>query len=71
MITKTSSLDPLYSELPVVIVDDWKEVRETANLADWLRTYGELTECDYVWKRLEPTRYLQPIREAVQAADRA
>ena len=71
VITETSPLDPLYSELPVVIVDDWKEVRETANLAEWLRTYGELTDCDYVWKRLEPSRYLQPIREAVHAAERA
>ena len=71
VITKTSSLDPLYSELPVDLVDDWNAVRETANLAYWLRTYGELTECAYVWERLNPTRYLQPIREAVQVAERA
>jgi hypothetical protein len=69
VITKSSSLDPLFSGLPVVIVKDWKEVRQKANLAEWLRQYGGLTDRDRVWRPLEPHRYLQPIRQAVDAAN--
>jgi hypothetical protein len=68
VITKTSSLDRLFSELPVVIVEDWKAVRDKEKLAEWVRRYGDLTDRDHVWTRLEPNRYLQPIRKAVQAA---
>jgi hypothetical protein len=68
VITKTSSLDPLFSKLPVVIVDDWKAARDKAKLTEWLRRHGDLTDHHYVWKRLEPNYYLQPIRDAVQAA---
>lgn len=68
VITLRSSLDPLFSDLPVAIIDDWEEVRHKANLANWLQRYGKLTDCDYVWKRLSPTHYLQPIRDAVWAA---
>jgi hypothetical protein len=68
VITKSSSLDPLFSELPVVIVDDWKEVRDHGNLTKWFRQYGGLTDRDHVWKRLAPTNLIEPIREAVHAA---
>jgi len=34
VIVKRSSLDPLYEGLPVVIVDDWREI-DTANLRAW------------------------------------
>jgi hypothetical protein len=69
VITKSSSLDPLFSELPVVIVEDWREVRQNANLAKWLERYGSLTGHDYIWQRLEPGHFLQSIRQAVEAAN--
>jgi hypothetical protein len=68
VITKTSSLDPLFSGLPVVVVEDWKALRDKAKLTEWLQRYGDLTDRDYVWKRLDPRSYLEPIREAVRAA---
>lgn len=40
VIVKTSTLDPLYEGLPVVIVQDWSEVTEE-NLAKWLQQYGD------------------------------
>jgi hypothetical protein len=69
VITKSSSLDPLFSGLPVVIVKDWNEVRQKSNLAEWLRQYGGLTDRDRIWRRLDPDRCLQPIRHAVDAAN--
>jgi hypothetical protein len=69
VITKSSSLDPLFFGLPVVIVKDWNEVRQKSNFAEWLRQYGGLTHRDRIWRRLDPDRYLQPIRHAVDAAN--
>jgi hypothetical protein len=66
VITKSSSLDSLFYGLPVVIVEDWKEVRQAANLAKWLEQYYGLTDRAKVWQRLEPERYLRPIRQAVE-----
>lgn len=40
VIVKTSSLDPLYEGLPVVIVNDWSEITEE-NLDKWLLEYGD------------------------------
>jgi hypothetical protein len=68
VITKSSSLDPLFSELPVVIVEDWREVQQKANLAKWLERYGDLTDRDHIWQRLKPDHFLRPIRQAVDAA---
>lgn len=39
VIVKRSPLDPLYQGLPVVIVDDWREIT-AGNLADWQRQFG-------------------------------
>lgn len=30
VITRTSPLDPLFADLPIVIVDDWNAVRDPA-----------------------------------------
>ena len=38
VIVKTSSLDPLYEGLPVVIVKDWNEI-SSANLNKWKNQY--------------------------------
>ncbi len=40
VIVKTSPLDPLYKDLPVVIVKDWSEVTPE-NLDTWLLRYGD------------------------------
>ncbi|MDP1607990.1 MAG: hypothetical protein Q8L98_01605 [Chlamydiales bacterium] len=40
VIVKTSPLDPLYKDLPVVIVKDWSEVTED-NLIKWLDQYKD------------------------------
>lgn len=40
IIVKTSTLDPLYKDLPVVIVQDWTEITEE-NLAHWLKQYSD------------------------------
>jgi hypothetical protein len=65
VITKTSPLDPLYRDLPVVIVDDWTEVRDESNLARWRERYAPLTGKAHVWPRLEPEAWLRPIRESL------
>lgn len=71
VITRSSPLDPLFTGLPVVIVEDWKEVRDKSNLVKWLQRYADLTDRERIWKRLEPATYLQPIREAVEAVNSA
>lgn len=43
VIVKTSSLDPLYEGLPVVIVGDWSEITRD-NLDKWLLLYGDAFE---------------------------
>lgn len=41
VITKKSFLDPLYEGLPVVLIDDWKEVT-IDNLEKWVEEYGDV-----------------------------
>jgi len=62
VITRSSSLDPLFKELPIVIVEHWGEVCNPANLAAWFRDYAHLTDTDYVWHKLRPSNYVNPIR---------
>jgi hypothetical protein len=64
VITKASSLDPLYEGLPVVAVDDWAAVRDVGNLRRWRERCAPLTAKDYVWERLSSRRMLQAIRGA-------
>ena len=47
-IVKTSSLDILYEDLPVVIVKDWNECLDIKNLEKWYNKYRNLTEKDYI-----------------------
>jgi hypothetical protein len=68
VITKTSPLDPLFAGLPVAIVDSWDEVKDPGNLHKWLEAYGPLTGRETLWGRLDPLRWLAPIREEVQKA---
>ena len=70
VITKRSSLDPLFDDLPVVSVEDWNAVRDRANLVEWLQRYAPLTGQERIWQRLQPDNYLKPIRQALAAAQR-
>ena len=69
VITRTSPLDPLFDGLPVVIVDDWKEVREIRNLEKWRAEFGPLTAYEKIWKRLRPTAFIDPLRNALDSAN--
>ena len=50
-IVKTSSLDSLYDELPVVIVKEWEECKDIKNLELWYNKYNHLTDRDYIVKK--------------------
>jgi len=63
IITKKSSLDRLFEGLPVVIVEDWNEVRDMKNLTKWLEQYGPLTDSETIRKRLDPNNLIRSIRE--------
>ena len=69
VITRTSPLDPLFEGLPVVIVRDWEEVGDRANLIAWLRQHASSTNQDYVWRRLRPSSYIEPIRSLLRSAE--
>ncbi len=62
VVTKTSPLDPLYEGLPVVIVDDWPQVRDIDRLKRCIRKLSPLTRHDYIGKRLRPEAYFEPLR---------
>jgi hypothetical protein len=62
-IVKTSSLDPLYAGLPVAIVDDWRQVRDIAQLRQWLEALSPLTDPASIRARLAPLVWLRPLRE--------
>ena len=47
VITKTSSLDSLYQDLPVAIVNDWDDITEN-NLVLWSDKYTPLTKPEYI-----------------------
>jgi|TARA_Y100000992_G_scaffold174078_1_gene117369 hypothetical protein len=53
VITKTSSLDKMYEGLPVVIVNDWKEIGNIENVKEWYKKYSPLTNKDYLRPKLK------------------
>jgi hypothetical protein len=69
VIVKTSSLDPLYEGLPVVIVEDWGQVRDIQQLKRWLEALAPLTAPSYIQGRLDPQAWLRPIRERLVAPE--
>jgi hypothetical protein len=71
VITRTSPLDPLFADLPIVIVRDWEEIRDPANLALWAQRYAPLTRPDYLRPRLRPAYHLAPLRAALGVAETA
>ena len=58
VIVKTSSLDEMYKDLPVVIVQDWSELASIENLRNWKEAYSGLTSKEYIWEKLQYSNYL-------------
>lgn len=55
----TSTLDPLFEELPVVIIENWSEITE-----DFLeKKYIELMQKEYNWDKLYLPYWLQKIQD--------
>ncbi|WP_224570195.1 hypothetical protein [Mesorhizobium sp. ES1-4] len=68
VVTKTSPLDPLYEGLPVIIIDDWREVLDPGAPQRWINEVAHLTDRDYLWRRLRPQAYLEPLRRELRQA---
>ncbi len=66
VIVKRSSLDPLYDGLPVVIVDDWREIT-TENLRAWHARYSERFAEAGVRERLTNRYWIEHMRGIVAA----
>lgn len=68
-IVRRSTLDPLYRDLPVAIVDDWAEVRLPGRLDAWRAELGPLTDRTHVWPRLAAAHWLERARTALTEID--
>lgn len=64
VIVKRSSLDPLYEGLPVVIVDDWREI-SAENLRAWHARYSESFSQPAVQERLANRYWIERVRRRV------
>ena len=62
VIAPRSPLDRLYAGLAVVSVEDWRAVRDPANLARWLEQYGPATTAERRDELLDARRQLAAIR---------
>ena len=62
VLLKTSSLDPLYEGLPVVIVKNWSEITEE-NLALWLEEYGDAFTNPSYREKLTRAYWINKIKE--------
>jgi hypothetical protein len=63
VVTRTSPLDPLYAGLPVVVLEDWRQVRDIGMLARWVEEFSPLTDSAYIRQRLRSENWLRPLRE--------
>jgi hypothetical protein len=66
VIVKRSSLDPLYDGLPVVIVDDWREITHE-NLRAWQARHGESFERPEARERLTNRYWVEHMRRILAA----
>lgn len=64
VIVKRSSLDPLYDGLPVVIVDDWREI-SAENLKRWHARHAEACARPEVLERLTNRYWIERARRMV------
>lgn len=53
VITKKSSLDPMFKDLPVVLVDDWDECKDYNNLKKWKAQFYKLASSDKIIKMMK------------------
>lgn len=60
VIAKSTSLDPLFKGLPVVIIQDWDEITEE-NLKRWLEKYGDVFHNPYFRKQLTHRYWMNKI----------
>jgi hypothetical protein len=67
VIVKRSSLDPLYEGLPVVTVDDWREITP-GNLRTWHAEHSACFERPEVQERLTNRYWIERVRQTL--ADR-
>ena len=65
-IVKRSPLDPLYDGLPVVIVDDWREITEQS-LRSWLDLHAEAFSRPSVQERLTNRYWIEHMRRKLKA----
>lgn len=68
VVTRRSSLSPLYEGLAVWEVDEWEEVRDPAALARQRDRLAPLTDRDRVWSRLGTAAWIARIRAETQHA---
>jgi hypothetical protein len=66
VIVKRSSLDPLYEGLPVVIVDDWREI-EPNNLRRWHAAHAADFRREQVLERLTNRYWLERARRLLKS----
>lgn len=62
VIVKTSSLDPLYEGLPVVIIKDWDEINEE-NFRLWLTQYGDVSSNPSYRQKLSSSYWMNRIKQ--------
>lgn len=63
-ITKHSALDPLFEDLPVILVDDWSEI--TASFL--VQKYTEMKKRTYKWEKAYADYWIKRIRK-IQASN--
>jgi hypothetical protein len=56
-----------YARYPVVLVHDWGELRDAANLARWRERFAPLADPANLAQRLHPQTWLAPLRAALHA----
>jgi hypothetical protein len=66
VIVKRSSLDPLYTGLPVVILDDWSEITQD-NLDRWLQQHAAALDDPAVQERLTNGYWMQHMRRVMRS----
>lgn len=59
VITKHSAMDYLYDDLPVIYVDEWKEVLDKDNLSKWEKKVGHLTTEENIYPKLKRRYWIE------------
>lgn len=67
VVTRTSSLDPLYEGLPVAIVEDWSECHDRAQLEQWIEELAPLTDKAYIDRKLSCAGWIERLRAELTA----